>query len=380
MSFPAYGVAASGLENIKELHVKQRDLHDEEVLLKVMYSGVCSSDIKQLTGGWSGLGLNIVDGNETLVCGHEAISVVIGKGKKVSDAFKIGDIVGCGPQRNCLCHVKKVDPVCSSCEIFEEEVCLNGVEKLYSREYTGSFGQILQCNEKFCFKIPKGMNLLPTAALCCAGLSTYSPLERACKTLPQNATIAVIGIGGLGLMTLQYALKMDPIKSVYAFTTSKSSKETTLVELGCAGVIDYKNEDMSQWKNKFDMVFSTVSQDIDMNAFLSCVKPFGELCMLGVGENNLQINPFALIGNKRVSSSFIGGTKSFANMLEFSHKHNIYPICESVKVPFCQDNGDVVKEAIKRVQAGEVRYRMVLDYCVDVEQTVKEALEAQNND
>ena len=126
-TFPAYGVDAPGLD-IKELVIKQRGLRDDELLLKVLYCGVCSSDIHQMSGTWSGLGLNMVKDNAQLVCGHEAISVVVGKGPKASDDFKIGDIVGCGPQRDCKCNqLKETEPLCGLCDQYQEQLCLKGM-------------------------------------------------------------------------------------------------------------------------------------------------------------------------------------------------------------------------------------------------------------
>lgn len=372
-NYQAYGVTKAGL-SIEELTLAQRELKPTEVLLQVMYCGVCASDIHQMTADWAGHGVNLFNTSPHIVPGHEAVSCVIGYGAEAAADFKIGDIVLCGPQRSCECYEKKIQPLCSCCQKGSEQLCMNGIGKLYNGKETGGLGQIMTCSKEFCFKAPAGLKLELAGPLACAGLTTFTPLFE--RQLPAGSDVICLGIGGLGLMAIQYCVALG--YNVTAFTTSKASKEKQLLELGVKHVVDYKAEDLAPLMGKHDLIMNTVSAPIDPTMMLKLLKPNGELIYLGLGNDNIVINPFALVGtSKKVSGSFIGGTASFKAMLDFSMEKNIYPICEVVKAPFHQNNANYVAEQITRVHEGKVRYRLVLDYDVNYEQIVADAKKAQ---
>ena len=89
----------------------------------------------------------------------------------------------------------------------------------------------------------------------------------------------------------------------------------------------------------------------------------GKLIFVGIGEANIVVNPFGLIGgNKYIGGSIIAGSKDMKDMLQFAADHNVRPTIELVEVPFGANNEGKVVEALQKVKDNKVRFRMVLKY------------------
>lgn len=170
----------------------------------LQYCGQCHSDIHKINNEWHDAAAY------PMVPGHEVIGVVVAKGAGVT-TLNVGDVVGCGPQRNS----------CGSCEYCgagEDSVC-DKMEGLYDPKY-GGYATSITVPERFAFKIPEGIPLHVAGPLLCAGVTTFTPLSKHCK---RGDRVGVIGIGGLGHMGLQYAAAMGC--EVWAISTSAAKEE-----------------------------------------------------------------------------------------------------------------------------------------------------------
>ncbi|RBQ75209.1 hypothetical protein VDGD_03874 [Verticillium dahliae] len=219
----------------------------------------------------------------------------------------------------------------------------------------GGFASHIRAHWYFVFRIPDALDSADAAPLLCAGLTTYSPLVRA--GIKSGSKVAVIGIGGLGHLGLQWAKALGA--EVYALTHSPS-KEKDAKALGAAGVID-TNED--GWADKrafqFDFVLNCTdaADKFDLPTYLSILNIGGEFHMVGLGDKSLpQMPPSAFASNAaKLTGSHIGNRQEMQAMLKLAGDKNITPMVE--KLPL-GDKG--LKEAVERVQENKVRYRFTM--------------------
>jgi len=302
---------------------------------------------------WDSLGLKTFF---PLCCGHEVVGTVIEAGKDAQ--LKVGDRVGCGPQRNSNCYRNKLPELCVNCQNGEEQLCVHGVEGLYNPK-TGGFGSQVRVPWRFAFKLPEEIPSHVAGPLLCAGVTVFSPIVHA--DLRPGAKVAVVGIGGLGHMALMYAKAMG--YEVTAVTRSLDKVEQ-IKQYGATQIINSSDkEDMEKHQGTFDFVLNTVSAPIAADQYLRLLKARGKLTYVGLGCDNIQVNPFSLVsGCKNISGSYIGGRKDMEDMLAFSAKHKIFPTCEVVEAPFGTNSAEKVTAAVAKVINNSARFRMVLDY------------------
>src|SRR5262249_6948816 len=162
----------------------------QDVLIEILYCGVCHSDIHQARGEW---------GNSSfpMVPGHEIVGRVCEVGSKVKK-LKVGDLAGVG----CIVDSCRT---CAHCRAGLEQSCekvaafpYNGTEMdRKTPPYGGSSPQIV-VTDPFVLKIPAGLDPAGAAPLLCAGITTYSPLKQ--WKVKKSDQVGVVGLGGLGHM------------------------------------------------------------------------------------------------------------------------------------------------------------------------------------
>jgi propanol-preferring alcohol dehydrogenase len=161
-----------------------------EVLIKVAACGVCHSDLHAVDGDWSPLP------NLPLIPGHEVSGHVAAAGASVSH-FREGDRIG----------VPWMYSACGHCEF-----CLGGMETICrSAEATGytkpgGYAEYMIADANYCGRIPGSADLYEIAPILCAGVTTYRGLKRTGARPGQ--WMAVLGVGGLGHIAVQYAKAM----------------------------------------------------------------------------------------------------------------------------------------------------------------------------
>lgn len=223
-------------------------MEDDEVRIKITHTGLCHSDVLHSRKLWSP--------HVTYPCvpGHEVVGVVtvVGKGVK---KFKVGDRVGCGPQRAC----------CSSCDRCKEgntNLCTKNWTGLYDPNF-GGYCTHIQLPESHTFLIPEKLPSDVTPPLLCAGVTVYAPLARVARA---GLTCAVVGIGGLGHLAVMYANKLG--MKVTAFTTS-FNREKEMKDLGALNLSHSTDLDsLAKEKGKYDVVINTLYVS-DANVFMA---------------------------------------------------------------------------------------------------------------
>jgi uncharacterized zinc-type alcohol dehydrogenase-like protein len=322
---------------------ERRVPREKDVVIEILYCGVCHSDIHQARDEWGGSIFPIVPG-------HEIVGKVIGTGTQVTK-FKIGDSVGVG----CLVDSCRT---CTSCQVNLEQYCENGfvgtynsIERDGKTPTFGGYSSHIVVDEAFVLSIPANLELAKTAPLLCAGITTYSPLRY--WKVGSGMKVGVIGLGGLGHMAVKLAAAMGA--HVVLFTTSESKIQDGLKFGAKEVVLSSNQEDMKKHVMTLDLIINTVAAKIALTSYLNLLKREGTMVMLGVSPDVLNLEAHALImQRKNLAGSLIGGLKETQEMLNFCSKHNITSDIELIPI-------QKINEAYERTVKSQVKYRFVID-------------------
>jgi uncharacterized zinc-type alcohol dehydrogenase-like protein len=322
--------------------IQRRDLGPHDVLIEIKYAGICHSDIHTARGDWGPV-------TYPLVTGHEIAGIVTTVGPEVTK-HTVGDRVGVG------CMVDSCGQ-CRYCQSGQQQFCLKGNIGTYAA--TGKDSQLTQggycthivVTQDFVLHIPDGLDLDVAAPLLCAGITTYSPLNR--WGAGPGKKVAVVGLGGLGHMGVQIAHAMGA--EVTVLSQSLKKQEDGL-RLGADQYCATSNpETFEKLAGSFDLVLNTVSAAIDVDAYLSLLAVDGALVNVGAPPEPLSVNVFSLImGRRSFAGSMIGGIRETQEMLDFCAAHHLGAEIEVIAA-------DQINEAYERVLASDVRYRFVID-------------------
>jgi uncharacterized zinc-type alcohol dehydrogenase-like protein len=322
---------------------EHRELGARDILIEILYCGVCHSDVHQARGDW---GAKIFP----MVPGHEIVGYVSRVGREVT-RYKVGDSVGVG------CMVDSCRQ-CASCHENLEQFCVegftatyNGLERERGTPTRGGYANYIVVGEDFVLRIPPKADLASTAPLLCAGITTYSPMRH--WNVGPGQKVAVIGLGGLGHMAVKIAAAFGA--EVTLFTRSNAKHDDAL-RLGASKVvISTDDAAMAAQKNQFDFILDTVAAPHDINAHLQTLKRDGVMVMVGIPADSTPLYSRSLIGGRRIlAGSMIGGVAETQEMLDFCAKHNISSDIELINI---QD----INEAYERMDKADVKYRFVID-------------------
>lgn len=309
------------------------ELSTSEVEINVEYCGICHSDLSMLNNDW---GMTTYP----FVPGHEVIGTISAIGDQVTQ-FAEGDWVGLGWHSD-YCHG------CRSCNTGDHNLCTEAQGTIIGRH--GGFADKVRADVSSIVALPSHIDKAMAGPLFCAGITVFNPLVQ--FDIKPTDKVAVIGIGGLGHLALQFLNAWGC--HVTAFTSSEGKAREAL-ELGAHEVINSRDKNaISAAKNQFDLIISTVDVKLDWNRYVNTLAPKGRLHFVGATLEPLDISVFGLMGAQRsVSSSPVGSPSTIATMLDFAGRHNIKPIIEEFSF-------EQVNEAMKRLASGDARYRIVL--------------------
>jgi len=335
--------AQSATSALAPFSIGRRDPLPQDVVIDILYCGVCHSDLHQVRNEWHNSVYPVVPG-------HEIVGRVVKTGRDVT-RFKAGDLAAVG------CMVDSCR-VCASCRRGLEQYCekfpvltYNGEDKVLGGMTFGGYSESIVVDEAFTLKVSDKLDLAATAPLLCAGITTYSPL-RHWKVGP-GQKVGIVGLGGLGHMGVKFARAFGA--HVVLFTTSPA-KIADGLRLGAHEVVVSKDADqMKKHAGTLDFVLDAVSADHDINAYLRLLKLDGTLTLVGAPEAPLPVSAFNLIMPRRsFAGSGIGGIAETQEMLDFCAQHGIVSDIETIAI-------QQVNEAYERLLKGDVRYRFVID-------------------
>lgn len=344
----AKGYAAyNSVDGLSSYTFERREPQARDVVIKILFCGICHSDIHMARNEWAWAGVQY-----PMVPGHEIVGVVERVGADVSQ-YKIGDTVGVG----CLVESCKH---CHTCEHEQEQFCpeavytYNGADKYLgdNARTMGGYSSTIVVREDFVLHVPFSKEKLASVApLLCAGITTYSPLKRWGVTLGKK--VGVLGLGGLGHMAIKIARALGA--EVTLFTTSPSKREDAL-RLGAHHVVFSTDKNaMEDCAGSLDFILDTISNQHDINNYLSLLKLDGVLVFVGLPEKALSLDIASIISPRKIlTGSLIGGLAETQEMLNFCSEHDITSDIELIPI-------QQVNEAYERVLKQDVKYRFVID-------------------
>ncbi|MGM5629929.1 NAD(P)-dependent alcohol dehydrogenase [Apibacter raozihei] len=322
---------------------------DNDILIDIMYSGICHSDIHMGKSEWGNISYPFVGG-------HEIAGRVARVGKNVTK-FKVGDYAGIG------CIINSCG-VCDNCKNGLENLCEKGMVGTYaSHDYfhnneitQGGYANNYVVSENYAIKIPENADMKKVAPLLCAGVTTYSPIHF--SNVKKGDSVAVAGFGGLGHMAVQYLVALGANVTIFDITEEKRADAKKF------GAVEYVNinkpEELEGQNNKYSFIISTIPAKYDPVMYVKMLKIGGEMAIVGLpASENMPMIPagsFVFNPHKKIYGSLIGGIPETQKMLDYSVANNIYPEVEII-------NADVksVTDAYKNVIDGKVKFRYVID-------------------
>jgi len=326
--------------------IDRREPGPEDVLIEILFCGICHSDIHQVRDEWSGA----LPALFPMVPGHEIVGRVKQVGKKVT-RFKVGDTAGVG------CFVdscRECDPCRRGLEQFCEKGAAwtyNGTEMDRTTPTYGGYSSQIVVAERYALKVPAGLDPARAAPLLCAGITTYSPLRQ--WNAKKGDRVGVVGLGGLGHMAVKLAASMGA--EVTMLSTSRS-KEADARRLGAHAFESTRDEATFQkLAGRLDLIIDTISAPHDYNRYLGMLRPQGAMVIVGVPPEPTPLSAWSLIaGNRRLAGSAIGGIPETQEMLDYCARHEIGADVEVIPI-------QKVNEAYDRMLRNDVRYRFVID-------------------
>ena len=358
---PAIGYAAKhSFSRLKPLAFERDPAGSGQVEIELLFCGICHSDIHQAKNEW---------GNTVYPCmpGHEMTGRVRAVGAGVT-RHAVGDIVGVG------CMVDSCGS-CEPCGSGEQQYCegpngwlatYNGPflpaakaatgGNMYDRDNTyGGYSDVIVVREDFVLKIPAGMDPAHAAPILCAGVTVYSPMKH--WGVKPGDHVGVVGLGGLGHMAVKIARAMGA--EVTVFTRSKD-KRADAEALGAAHVAMESDAKADMDKNaavpgRFDLILSTIPEKHDVNPYVAMLKRNATLVIVGALEPMAGVDNSQIAFHRRsVAGSLIGSIAETQEVLDFCVEHGIAPDIQIIPI-------QQVNDAYKHVEAGDVRFRYVID-------------------
>lgn len=306
-----------------------------EVLVRVEACGVCHSDSFTIEGGTPGI-------EYPRVPGHEIAGRIEDIGENVVP-WEVGRRVGVGWFGG---HCGYCDP----CRRGDLISCVNGL--VPGIAYDGGYADHVIVPKSALASIPDDLSAQDAAPLLCAGITTFNALRE--SGARPGDLVAVLGVGGLGHLGIQFARRMGFETVAIARGTAKQAQAEAL---GAHHYIDATSTDVAdalQVLGGATTILATVTAPDAMSAAVGGLRPRGRMIVVGASADPMQIPPFALIpGSTGVIGHASGTSKDSEDTLRFSALQDIRPTIETYPL-------EQAAEGYARMMSGDARFRVVL--------------------
>jgi D-arabinose 1-dehydrogenase-like Zn-dependent alcohol dehydrogenase len=307
-----------------------------EVRIKVQACGVCHSDSMVKEGHMPGIVYPRVPG-------HEVVGIIEAVGTGV-DRFTRGQRAGVGWHGGQCGH-------CDACHRGDFFVCQKGpIVTGITRD--GGYAEYMTASQDGIALVPEELSAIEAAPLMCAGITTFNALRN--SGARGGDLVAVLGIGGLGHLAVQFAAKMGFRTVAIA---RGQDKEALARQLGAWHYIDSQKSDPAAELTNLGgarVVLATVTNSDAMSATIPGLAPHGTLMVLGAAAEPLQVSGLVLLMGKRSVQGWFSGTSiDSQDTLEFSVLTGVRSMNEEFPL-------EKVDEAYRRMMDGKARFRAVL--------------------
>jgi D-arabinose 1-dehydrogenase-like Zn-dependent alcohol dehydrogenase len=306
-----------------------------QVRIKVQACGVCHSDLFTKEGVWPGI-------EYPRVPGHEVVGVIDEVGAGVTGR-KNGQRVGVGWHGG---H----DGTCLWCRRGDFRNCQN--LKVPGISYDGGYEQYMVAPAEALTTMPVGLSDVEAAPLLCAGITTYNALRHS-GAMPGDL-VAVMGIGGLGHLGIQFANKFG----YKVAAIGRGSESVALAKkLGASVYIDNKATNAAEELQKLggaQVILATAPSSKAMSEVIDGLAPNGKLMVIGASMDSIAVTPVQLINGSRAIQGWASGTPADAeDTLRFAELTGVRPMIETYPL-------EKAAEAYARMLSGKAQFRVVL--------------------
>ncbi len=313
-----------------------------EVLIKVEACGVCHSDIHAVDGDWDPPSVLPV------IPGHEVTGTVAALGEGVGE-LKVGDRVGV-PWMFWSCGA------CEYCTAGMETICLKTEATGYSKP--GGYAQYMAAPAAFCARLPEGVDMVEVAPILCAGVTTYRGLKRTGARPGQ--WVAVVGVGGLGHLAVQYARAMGMRVAAVDVADDKLALATSL---GAELAVNARSADpVAAIQSALGGVKGVIVSAVAPRAFEQAVgmlRPAGMAVYIGLpgGDRDaIRMSISAIVNGERgVTGSNVGTRLDLAEAVDFATRGLVRSTVETARL-------DDINAVFDRMRAGRINGRVVLTF------------------
>ena len=320
------------------LELVERDVPEPksgQVRIKVQACGVCHSDMFTVIGAFPGI-------HYPRVPGHEVVGIIDALGAQVPD-WKKGTRVGVGWHGGHCGH-------CPSCRRGDFITCVYG--QIPGISYDGGYAEYMIAPFEALASIPDELKSDDAAPLLCAGITTFNALRH--SGAGPGDLVAVLGVGGLGHLGVQFAAKMGFRTVAIA---RGADKGPLAKKLGAQIYIDSTAQDAATELSKLGgakVILATVTDARSMSSVVAGLGIDGKLLVVGASGEPIEVPPFLLIGARRSIAGWPSGTASDSeDTLKFSVQSDVRPMIETFPLAKAAD-------AYQHMMSGKARFRVVL--------------------
>ena len=306
-----------------------------EVRVKVEACGLCHSDSLTKEGHWPGI-------RYPRVPGHEIAGVIDAVGKEVPQ-WKPGQRVGIGWYAGHCGY-------CEACRRGDFITCERG--QVAGITLDGGYADYVVVPFEAVALIPESLPAVEAGPLMCAGITTFNALRH--SGARGGELVAVLGLGGLGHLGVQFAAKMG-------FRTlgiaRGRDKEPLARQLGAHHYIDSTAQNVAQELMKLGgakVVLATVTSGAAMAPAIGGLSRDGKLIILGASQEPVPVSTLDMIGGRRTVTGWPSGASiDSEDTLAFSAMAGVHPMTEVFPL-------ERAAEAYERMMSGKARFRVVL--------------------
>jgi D-arabinose 1-dehydrogenase-like Zn-dependent alcohol dehydrogenase len=318
--------------------LEERDVPEPgrgETLVKVHACGVCHSDMFAKEGGFPGVSYPVIPG-------HEIAGEITALGDGVR-GWEVGQRVGVGWfGGNC--------GWCEQCRRGQLIDCENmGIPGV---TFDGGYADYVVVRASALAAMPDELSPEDAGPLLCAGVTTFQALRE--SDTPAGGRVAILGIGGLGHLAVQFAVRLGYETIAVARGADKAQ---LAAKLGAHHYVDSTDGDPAeklQALGGVDLILATATNADAMGALFGGLRPQGKLLIVGAAMEPVPVPPAALVGGDKMIEGHASGTSiESEDTLRFSVLTDVRPMIETVAL-------EQAGEAYEKMMSGDARFRMVL--------------------
>lgn len=307
----------------------------DEAVIRVHACGVCHSDMFAKEGGYPGV-------SHPVVPGHEIAGVIEALGEGVR-GWEVGQRVGVGWFGGNCGH-------CEQCRRGHFIDCEN--METPGITIDGGYADYVLVRASAMASLPDDLGYEDAAPLLCAGITTYNALRHSGATAGDR--VAILGVGGLGHLGVQFAARMG----FHTIAIARGrDKEELARRLGAHDYIDSTDGDPAEKLSALggaDVILSTVTSSDAMGAVFGGLRPRGRLIVVGASMEPIPVPAAMLIGgNKTIAGHASGTSRDSEDTLAFSALSGVRPMIETFPL-------EEAGRAYEKMISGQARFRMVI--------------------